>query len=193
MLPKSLVKLGATAAALTEAELTSEFPPRTLGAAPPPASTEDTSEEPSSEADESDLDEDDDESSTGLTTPSSSDPSLSPSASRDLHTLLSHLRSVTSRLAALETLVASPPLSAPPPPAAGARAPARPWYALFGGSSAAPSPGTQRRVGGGEADDMLTASADAGQSTLSALVALGSAAAATAAVAAVAAWAKQRR
>ncbi|GAA6001563.1 uncharacterized protein JCM10292_006315 [Rhodotorula paludigena] len=193
MLPKSLVKLGATAAALTEAELTSEFPPRTLGAAPPPASTQDTSGEPSSEADESDLDEDEDEPSTGLTTPSSSDPSLSPSASRDLHTLLSHLRSVTSRLAALETLVASPPLSAPPPPAAGARAPARPWYALFGGSSAAPSPGTQRRVGGGKTDDMLTASAGAGQSTLSALVALGSAAAATAAVAAVAAWAKRRR
>ncbi|BGP48617.1 hypothetical protein JCM10450v2_004493 [Rhodotorula kratochvilovae] len=173
MLPKSLVKLGAAAAATTD--LTADYPPPTLGvyaSAPPAAAAADADDGASSSGSETSDDEDD------LPTPPSTDLTPPPSSSRDVAFLLAQLRSVTSRLAALETLVASPSS----PSAAGAR----PWYALgLGGRAPA-----RRKPGAAAAAETDTALLSG--TTLGALATLGSAAAAAVAVAALAAWGKRR-
>lgn len=200
MLPKSLIKLGATAAAVTD--FTADFPPPTLGArAPPPvpAAAHDDGAEASDDDASSAYDSDGSSSSSSSTSPttppstdlvtSSGSPSSpsSPAASRDVHFLLAQLRSITSRLAALETMVAAPNAGGAAPPRRG------PWYAL-GMGSRAPSSSPQRKLtGAGAAGASETGTALLGPGTLGALATLGSAAAAAVAVAAVAAWGKQRR
>lgn len=181
MLPKSLAKLGAVAAGVTD--FTSEFPPPTLGKKAPAiangdangdAGGEETEEEEDEESDYED--ESDDSSASGSTM-------LSPSVSRDLHALLTQLRSITSRLGALETLVSSP--SAPASSSGVAATPSRRWYSPFSSSSG----GSGAGKGYGGPSDMLTMS----PGKLSALATLGSAAGAAIAVAAVTAVARRRK
>ncbi|KAJ8294303.1 hypothetical protein OF846_002843 [Rhodotorula toruloides] len=182
MLPKSLAKLGAAAADVTE--FTSDFPPPTLGKKAPPtanghangeAGGEEAEEEEEEESDYEDESDDEDSSAPDATR-------LSPSASRDLHSLLSQLRSLTSRLAALETLVSSP--SAPASSSGVAATPTRRWYSPFSSSS-----GSGAGKGYGGPSDMMTMS----PGKLSALATLGSAAGAAIAVAAVTAVARRRK
>lgn len=199
MLPKSLIKLGATAAAVTD--FTADFPPPTLGArAPPPvpAAAHDDGAEASDDDASSAYDSDGSSSSSSSTSPttppstdlvtSSGSPSSpsSPAASRDVHFLLAQLRSITSRLAALETMVAAPNAGGAPPRRG-------PWYALGMGSRASSSSPQRKLTGAGAAGASETGTALLGPGTLGALATLGSAAAAAVAVAAVAAWGKQRR
>ncbi|GAA6048625.1 hypothetical protein JCM3770_002063 [Rhodotorula araucariae] len=183
MLPKSLIKLGAAAAAATE--LTADFPPPTLGvyAVAPPANVaaeDDTvdgeTDGESSRSNTSDEDEDEDARATRRSTAVA--PTPSSSSPRDVAFLLAQLRSVTSRLAALESLVAAPSAASAPG--------ARPWYAL-GLGGRAPGPASGRKATGADADTALLSG-----TTLGALATLGSAAAAAVAVAAVAAWGKRR-
>ncbi|BGP16615.1 hypothetical protein JCM10213_000469 [Rhodosporidiobolus nylandii] len=195
LLPKSLIKLGAAAAerAARGPDEKVEFPPPVLGSSPasttlvPPAalvgdnassagsvlSLDGVDESDEEDSDEEELPEDED------------DRALSrPSSSRDLHALLTQLRSLTTRLGALEALVSppssrflpSPPSSAPqaPSPAASGK---RPWWSLY--SSSDEGPGVE------------TATLSEGK--LSALFTLGSAAGAAVAVAAVAAWGRRQR
>jgi len=198
MLPKSLVKLGVTAAATTD--LTADFPPPTLGVYAASSST-------AAAADDDSDDDDDDEVSSGYDSdsdasssssnprtgpspssdlvPASSSALSSPAAARDVSFLLAQLRSITSRLAALETLVAGPN-------AASSGRSGRPWYALGLGSGARGAGSPQRKITGGAAGGE-TGTALLGPGTLGALATLGSAAAAAVAVAAVAAWGKRRR
>ncbi|GAA5843649.1 hypothetical protein JCM9279_000822 [Rhodotorula babjevae] len=200
MLPKSLVKLGITAAATTN--LTADFPPPTLGVYAPSASAAVAADADSDHDDDasSGYDSDSDASSTSSVprtdpasssdlVPASSGPSSSalssPAAARDVNFLLSQLRSITSRLAALETLVTS--ANAPSSGRSG-----RPWYALGLGSGARGAGSPQRKITGG-AGGGETSTALLGPGTLGALATLGSAAAAAVAVAAVAAWGKRRR
>lgn len=97
MIPKSLVKLGKTAAQFDLA--TSQFPLEGDDWLPPLlGSSDDTiiapsaavAQEADEEEDEEDAEDDD-------------DIALSPSSSRDLHSLLGQLRTLTTRLTALET------------------------------------------------------------------------------------------
>ncbi|GAA5896898.1 hypothetical protein JCM8208_007120 [Rhodotorula glutinis] len=201
MLPKSLIKLGVTAAATTN--LTADFPPPTLGVYAPSA-TADTAADADSASDDDDAssgyDSDSDASSTSSgvrtgptsssdlvpsTAAGSSSSALSaPASARDVNFLLVQLRSITSRLAALETLVASPNTSSS----------GRPWYTLGLGSGSRGSGSSQRKItGGAGAGGGETSTALLGPGTLGALATLGSAAAAAVAVAAVAAWGKRRR
>ncbi|KPV75028.1 uncharacterized protein RHOBADRAFT_44543 [Rhodotorula graminis WP1] len=196
MLPKSLVKLGATAAATTN--LTADFPPPTLGVyAPSPAAAnaaDDDGDASSDYASDSDASSTSSNSRTDPTSPSDLVPSTasgpsssslsSPASARDVNFLLVQLRNITSRLAALETLVASPQ-----GPSSG-----RPWYALGLGSGTRGAGSSQRKItGGAGAGAGETSTALLGPGTLGALATVGSAAAAAVAVAAVAAWGKRRR
>jgi hypothetical protein len=103
MIPKSLVKLGKTAAQFDLA--TSQFPLEGNDWLPPLlGSSDDTIVAPSAavadEADEEDDEEDAEE--------EDDDIALSPSSSRDLHSLLGQLRTLTTRLTALETAGPAP-------------------------------------------------------------------------------------
>ncbi|GAA5982835.1 hypothetical protein JCM5350_003003 [Sporobolomyces pararoseus] len=184
MLPKSLVKLGETARGPTkEAE---SWPPPILGTRliseeGAQVGVEDSQPESDpSEEDESDEDDDDDVdgSSTPPTTPPSSESvKLSPSASRDVYALLSQLRSLTSRLTALESLVTKGAVSPSGVPVN------RPWYSF---SSSSSKDKTQADAPGGA--DLMTLSA----SKLSLFMTIGSAAGAAVALAAVSAWGRRR-
>lgn len=184
MLPKSLVKLGETARGPTkEAE---SWPPPILGTRSiseegAQVGVEDSQPESDpSEEDESDEDDDDDVdgSSTPPTTPPSSESvKLSPSASRDIYALLSQLRSLTSRLTALESLVTKGAVSPSGVPVN------RPWYSF---SSSSSKDKTQAGAPGGA--DLMTLSA----SKLSLFMTIGSAAGAAVALAAVSAWGRRR-
>lgn len=181
MLPKSLAKLGAAAADVTE--FTSEFPPPTLGKKAPSTANGHANGEAGGEEEEEDEEESDYEDESDDEDSSASDATrLSPSASRDLHSLLSQLRSLTSRLAVLETLVSSP--SAPASSSGVAATPTRRWYSPFSSSS-----GSGAGKGYGGPSDMVTMS----PGKLSALATLGSAAGAAIAVAAVTAVARRRK
>ncbi|GAA5887872.1 hypothetical protein JCM6882_000783 [Rhodosporidiobolus microsporus] len=139
------------------------------------------------DGDESDTESDDSASSIApslsSTAPSSLDDTgskpalLAPSTSRDLHALLTQLRSLTTRLSALESLVAISQSAA-----AGGR---RAWYLPFSSSSSSPSPKKKPGVKAGAETAQLS------EGRLSALFTLGSAAGAAIAVAAVAAWGRR--
>ncbi|CEQ39572.1 SPOSA6832_01118, partial [Sporobolomyces salmonicolor] len=202
MLPKSLVKLGAAAAASTKE--TDYWPPPLLGHTQTTPSSSTSPASPSSEDEsgsEDDLSASGDENEDATSTPSPTFPAgatpaapLSPSASRDLHALVAQLRSLTSRLSALESLVtpsAASPSPSPSPSSSSSRsfssssssATARPWYSFDWSEKPAGPP----------------AAADAGAETmtlsagrLSALATIGSAAGAAIAVAAVTAWSRRR-
>ncbi|GAA5961122.1 hypothetical protein JCM3765_001234 [Sporobolomyces pararoseus] len=179
MLPKSLVKLGETARGPTkEAE---SWPPPVLGTKV--VSAEGTQIEQDSQSDsdlseeEEESDEDEDGSSTPPTTPPTSESvALSPSASRDVYALLSQLRSLTSRLTALESLVTKGAVSPSGVPAN------RLWYSFASSSKDK----TQADAQGGA--DLMTLSA----SKLSLFMTIGSAAGAAVALAAVSAWGRRR-
>ncbi|GAA5999949.1 hypothetical protein JCM10207_005985 [Rhodosporidiobolus poonsookiae] len=177
MLPKSLIKLGAAAATCTMRDDV-QFPPPTLGAfLPAPLSTVAIAETPLADDSalaltEDDLTDDEDDASTasastGLGDAGEGETALAPSASRDLHALLTQLRSLTTRLSALETLVSSPASSR------------RPWYSPF---SSAPPP--SRTAPGAETKTL-------NEGRLSALFTLGSAAGAAGAVAVLAWWGRR--
>ncbi|GAA6044165.1 hypothetical protein JCM8097_003731 [Rhodosporidiobolus ruineniae] len=198
LLPKSLIKLGAAAAlAAAEPSPNVEFPPPVLGQEKPSslasagekeAEDDETLVDPAEEganATDSALDSEEEDDDSALS--DSDDPSstaLAPaSQSRDFHALLTQLRSLTTRLAALETLVASPASSAASsarssakspssPSSSSSGPPSRPWYSPWSAS-----PGTD------------TATLNEGK--LSALFTLGSAAGAGIAVAALAAWGRR--
>ncbi|GAA5965289.1 hypothetical protein JCM21900_005695 [Sporobolomyces salmonicolor] len=200
MLPKSLVKLGAAAAASTKE--TDYWPPPLLGHTQTTPSSSTSPVSPSSEDEsgsEDDLSALGDENEDATSTPSSPFSAgapppapLSPSASRDLHALVAQLRSLTSRLSALESLVTPSAASPSPSPSSSSSrssssssssATARPWYS-FDWSEKPAGPPAAADAGA----ETMTASAG----RLSALATIGSAAGAAIAVAAVTAWSRRR-
>ncbi|GAA5910117.1 uncharacterized protein JCM6883_000559 [Sporobolomyces salmoneus] len=185
MLPKSLVKLGETARGVTkEAD---SWPPPLLGSTSvaPELPAADVDSDSASEDLEEDSDDDDvdEASSTPPTTPPSSSESvaLSPSASRDVYALLSQLRSLTSRLSALESIVTK---SSIPSPSNGVPI-NRPWYSFSSSKDKTAATGEGSPTAGA---DLMTLSA----SKLSLLMTIGSAAGAAVALAAVSAWGRRR-
>ncbi|GAA5917774.1 hypothetical protein JCM5296_005042 [Sporobolomyces johnsonii] len=188
MLPKSLVKLGAAAAASTKE--TDYWPPPLLGTTSTTSSTSLASPSPEDDSvseDDLSASEDDDEDNTSApsSTSSAAAAPLSPSASRDLHALVSQLRSLTSRLSALESLVtlsssSSSSSSRSSSPSSSATTP-RPWYSFDWSEKPTGPPA-------GAGAETLTLSAG----RLSALATIGSAAGAAIAVAAVTAWSRRR-
>lgn len=188
MLPKSLAKLGAAAAAVTQ--LPADFPPPVLGSAPTGAADEfeDPEEFKLSEYDdEEDEFDEDDLPFDGVAPPvtleapfsASNDDAvaLAPSISRDLHALLTQLRSLSTRLATLESIVETP--------GSGWK-----WYAPFARAQAPPPRREQERIAG---SDVMTGIGSG--ISLSKILTMGSLSAAAAAVgvAAVAAWGRHRR
>ncbi|POY74631.1 hypothetical protein BMF94_2392 [Rhodotorula taiwanensis] len=188
MLPKSLAKLGAAAAAVTQ--LPADFPPPVLGSAPMGAADdfEDPEElELSEYDDEEDNFDEDDLPFDGVAQPvaveapfpASNDDAvaLAPSISRDLHALLTQLRSLSTRLATLESMVETP--------GSGWK-----WYAPFARAQAPPPRREQDRIAG---SDVMTGVGSG--ISLSKILTTGSLSAAAAAVgvAAVAAWGRHRR
>lgn len=137
--------------------------------------------------------EDEEDESEDDTTPSLGDTGksktvLAPSASRDLHALLTQLRSLTTRLTTLESLVvpSSSSASSASFSAASLRRTSpspRPWYSPFGPSSSPSTkkPGQQAGVETGLLSEWK----------FPALFTVGSAAGAAIAVAAVAAWGRR--
>lgn len=190
MLPKSLAKLGAAAAAVVD--LPADFPPPVLGSTIDADPEEKALELPESENDLEDYDEEYDdegeEDEDGPADPIADAPfassnenkvALAPSISRDLHALLTQLRSLSTRLSTLESIVETPDRAG-----AGWK-----WYAPF----ARPQPRrVQERIAGTE---LMTGTGGGGGISLSAILTMGSLSAAAAAVgvAAVAAWGRHRR
>lgn len=190
MLPKSLAKLGAAAAAVVD--LPADFPPPVLGSTIDADPEEKALELPESENDLEDYDEEYDEEGEededGPADPIADAPfassnedkvALAPSISRDLHALLTQLRSLSTRLSTLESIVETPDRAG-----AGWK-----WYAPF----ARPQPRrVQERIAGTE---LMTGTGGGGGISLSAILTMGSLSAAAAAVgvAAVAAWGRHRR
>lgn len=193
MLPKSLAKLGAAAAAIVD--LPVDFPPPVLGSTLDADPEEKALELPESENDLEEYDEEfDEEGEEEEEEDSPADPfadapfassnedkvALAPSISRDLHALLTQLRSLSTRLSTLESIVETPDRGG-----AGWK-----WYAPF----ARPQPRrTQERIAGTEV--MTGTGSGRGGISLSAILTMGSLSAAAAAVgvAAVAAWGRHRR
>lgn len=190
MLPKSLAKLGAAAAAVVD--LPVDFPPPVLGSTLDTDPEEKALDLPESENDLGDYDEEYDEEGEEEEDDGPADPiadapfassnedkvALAPSISRDLHALLTQLRSLSTRLSTLESIVETPDRGG-----GGWK-----WYAPF----ARPQPRrTQERIAGTE---VMTGTGGGGIS-LSAILTMGSLSAAAAAVgvAAVAAWGRHRR
>lgn len=120
LLPKSLTKLGKAAAAFNLDE--SPYPKEGDDWLPPLlGSATSSSPSPSSDFDEEEEEEDEDDEILAPSSSSSSDTApLSPSATRDLHSLVNQLRSVTSRLNALEESNSHAPVQ-------------KKWYDVLGG------------------------------------------------------------
>ncbi|GAA5872065.1 hypothetical protein JCM8547_003088 [Rhodosporidiobolus lusitaniae] len=217
MLPKSLIKLGAAAAqAALSPNLSVDYPPPVLGSPPPPPSSTplDSLPAPASSSHRtasvlsstlSDPEEEEEDADSPFSSVSSDaplgdsgkhPPLLRPSASRDLHALLTQLRGLTTRLTALESLVSINSQ-------AQATARGRPWWAFgFGGGGGGGGEGEGGRRGptAGARTKQLSDEVSAGRgsggrggmgSGLSAVLTVGSAAAAAVAVAAVAAWGRR--
>jgi hypothetical protein len=183
MLPKSLVKLGETARGVTkEAD---SWPPPLLGSVSVASEVASNTEEfgSDSELSEEEEEDDDDQADDGVSTPPTTPPTsetvkLSPSASRDVYALLSQLRSLTSRLTVLESIVTkgvSPSSSSPNGVPMN-----RPWYSFSSSKPTADGPAAGA--------DLMTLSA----SKLSLFMTIGSAAGAAVALAAVSAWGRRR-
>ncbi|GAA5820587.1 hypothetical protein JCM11251_003064 [Rhodosporidiobolus azoricus] len=207
LLPKSLIKLGAAAAqAVIDGPGEGvEFPPQILGAPVAQTKEEDDGEKASLLSGTTALsDRDNDDSDIASSSSSSSSQPrrlssslsdddtndlgddgskpalLAPSASRDLHALLTQLRSLTTRLSALESLVAISQ-------SASGTLGKRPWYNPLGiGLSGAAVAGKKK-----EGVRAGTETAQLSEGRLGALFTLGSAAGAAIAVAAVAAWGRR--
>lgn len=193
LLPKSLAKLGAAAAAVQTVPI--DFPPPVLGAPRVPTQADADSEWSSGDDDEdlSDLEDEIERGNAPGTSagpdgfadapfPSSNNdvPALAPSVSRDLHALLTQLRTLSTRLATLESIVESP----------GTRN--RWWWLPFSRGRTTGGTGRgQDRIAGTE---VMTGTEGAGIG-LAKVLTMGSlsAAAAAVAVAAVAAWGRHKR
>ncbi|GAA5887756.1 hypothetical protein JCM16303_005069 [Sporobolomyces ruberrimus] len=176
MLPKSLVKLGETARGPTkEAD---SWPPPLLGSVsvPDPPQAEDDS---GSESEFESEGGEDEESTPATTPPSSGSTAVTPSASRDVYALLTQLRSLTSRLTALESIVTKGGVSSSSAGSGPSGVPInRPWYSFSSSKKSEVTPGA----------DLMTLSA----SKLSLLMTVGSAAGAALALGAVSAWSRRR-
>lgn len=205
MLPKSLAKLGAAAAAVVD--LPADFPPPVLGSVldadpveqvlPLPEYDDDNDDDSEGyvdeeEGDDSSFDPSDPIADAPFTSSNEDAVALAPSISRDLHALLTQLRTLSTRLATLESIVETSPA------AAAASSSSWKWYAPFARTRPRPVGRAQQdRIAGTEVMTGTGAERATARGTISlgAILTMGSLSAAAAAVgvAAVAAWGRHRR